>query len=339
MKRILAIDSQYTLFQYLLLSSEEEINNTFIFCRNGLSKEVLSKFEGRYYVVPRLNGFLNSMYFYYRILFRFPFLFSESNQYWGCDNLGFEMFIIRHHNFHLLEDGLLSYNEIPYKWKNKRFSKLKKLIFGPLNAERKYVGEEKTCICRHMTGLIDTSIVHDSKTQVDSLDSMWKKSSSSKRELINNIFGINHKFINNLVNYDGILFTQPLSEDGYISEEEKISLYKKIIMYIGDNMKILIKPHPRETTNYNLFFPSIRIMNTKAPFQLLSLNGVHFREAYTIFSTCALDFNFSIKVFYFGSQINDKLGNIFRDNHYGSICPDSPFVEIQKIDFNRFNSL
>lgn len=46
-----------------------------------------------------------------------------------------------------------------------------------------------------------------------------------------------------------ILITQPLSEEGYLSEERKIELYNKVLEPYHEFI-IFIKPHPREVTVY-----------------------------------------------------------------------------------------
>ena len=332
---IVALDSQYTLLQFLLLIPENEIEHTFIFHRGGLSSDVQNFFYGRIVkLTNKKGGLLTNIWNYILVAAKYPIILSSKPKYWGCDNLGFEQYIIRKHQLQLLEDGLLSYNEIPYKWKHKRFVRLKKMLMGPLACERTFVGEEHTCICRHLTGLQDTPIVHDRKTVVNSLGELWLASSENKKKKINQIYGIIHDEITALQSYERIVFTQPLSEDGYITEKEKIAIYRGIINYIGASKKIVIKPHPREKTNYEAIFPNAYILHSKAPIELFSLGGVIFREAYTLFSTCVLSFNYPIKVFFFGSQINKKLGDIFRKNHYGSIHAPTTNIMLQNIDFN-----
>ena len=275
------------------------------------------------------------LYYYITIPSKYPFLLKRNLEYWGVDNLGYEKFIIRKNKFNLLEDGLLSYNEIPFKWQKKRLIWLKELLMGPLAGPRTFVGEEKNCICRHLTGLSDSPILSDSKTKIDSLDSLWATSSQSKRNLINKIYGISESEISNFRGYNKILFTQPLSEDGYISEQEKIGLYRNIAKYANSSSKLLIKPHPREKTDYSKQIDNVVVLNTKAPFELLTLNGLHFDDVYTIFSTCALNIPYNVNVHFFGSQIHPKLGTIFKDNHYGEIKVCSNKICFMDINFEK----
>lgn len=72
----------------------------------------------------------------------------------------------------------------------------------------------------------------------------------------------------------GIIFTQCLSEEGYCTEEEKKSYYRKIIDFYKQYGEIVIKTHPREKTNY--CFGSTVIFDKPFPSELFALAGVHF---------------------------------------------------------------
>lgn len=94
-----------------------------------------------------------------------------------------------------------------------------------------------------------------------------------------------------------IIFTQPLSEDGLISEQEKIQYYKNTLKSIPvPPDKIVIKTHPREGTNYKKIFPDIFIFNKNIPQEILNFCGVRFKQAYTISSTAAINFGYSINI-------------------------------------------
>ncbi len=72
----------------------------------------------------------------------------------------------------------------------------------------------------------------------------------------------------------GIVYTQPLSEDGYISEEEKIKTYREICRYYSKYGQILLKPHPRDTSEYS--FQGIEVIDRLWPSEVLSLFGIKF---------------------------------------------------------------
>lgn len=73
-----------------------------------------------------------------------------------------------------------------------------------------------------------------------------------------------------------IILTQPLSEDGFISEEEKINLYWQIVKEHRED-DIFIKKHPREKTEYN--FKNVIEFNGDFPSEIFKLSGIKFKKA------------------------------------------------------------
>lgn len=131
---------------------------------------------------------------------------------------------------------------------------------------------------------------------------------TQKSDSINQIFGFHpERFIGKTV-----LLTQPLSEDGILTEEEKISIYQEFIeTYEGD---IVIKPHPREKTDYSCAykdFSYVDVAENSFPFELISLNAVQLRAIVTINSTAAYDFIEECKTVFLGTKVNKKLVDYF----------------------------
>ena len=82
-----------------------------------------------------------------------------------------------------------------------------------------------------------------------------------------------------------LLIPQPLSEDGYVSEEYKIEMYRRILREYGDGYQIWIKPHPREKTCYADYF-NAEILPGGFPLEILDLvSGFCFDRGITLFSS------------------------------------------------------
>lgn len=81
-----------------------------------------------------------------------------------------------------------------------------------------------------------------------------------------------------------LLITQPLSEDGIVSEEYKLFLYREIIDKYGDGI-VYIKPHPRESTDYKSIWKNLKILSNIPPAELFTLTGVSFNKVVTLFSS------------------------------------------------------
>ncbi|HID0816182.1 exopolysaccharide biosynthesis protein [Clostridium botulinum] len=105
--------------------------------------------------------------------------------------------------------------------------------------------------------------------------------------MVNKIdFGVQKNIVNVFVDklnmYDFknkslLILSQPLSEDGYIKEEEKIELYKHIIDTYGQGYNIILKKHPREKTIYN--FPQVLELDGSFPSEVFKLLDIKFEKA------------------------------------------------------------
>jgi Alpha-2,8-polysialyltransferase (POLYST) len=73
-----------------------------------------------------------------------------------------------------------------------------------------------------------------------------------------------------------IVLTQPLSEDGFESEDKKIASYKEIIDTHPDEI-IFIKQHPREKTVYK--FKNVVVLDKMFPSELLAYFNFKFDKA------------------------------------------------------------
>lgn len=68
-----------------------------------------------------------------------------------------------------------------------------------------------------------------------------------------------------------LLLTQSYSEFGHMTEEKKIDIYKNVIKKYAKNYHyIVIKTHPKETTDYHEIFPDNMILPGSVPIEVLS---------------------------------------------------------------------
>ena len=97
-----------------------------------------------------------------------------------------------------------------------------------------------------------------------------------------------------------VLITQPLSEDNMMTESDKIELYSRIVNNYGAE-NVVVKPHPREKTNWSDVFPDMPIISRQIPVELLT-KLVSLNRVATFFSTAA-----------FGSVSDDKIDFYSKD--------------------------
>lgn len=96
---------------------------------------------------------------------------------------------------------------------------------------------------------------------------------------------------------DGIIFTQPLSEDGFISEKEKKNIYLKIKKICDQCGKFVIKLHPRDTSDYDI--DKNLLIKGKYPSEIFKMYHIKFKYAVgictsaitTIDADCAFNLN------------------------------------------------
>lgn len=91
-----------------------------------------------------------------------------------------------------------------------------------------------------------------------------------------------------------IILTQPLSEDGFVTEEEKYNLYKDIVNQYNREYKIVLKRHPRESTNYQ--FKDVLELEGSFPSEMLSILNIHFEKAIGICTSAIYNINATEKI-------------------------------------------
>lgn len=90
-------------------------------------------------------------------------------------------------------------------------------------------------------------------------------------------------------------------------------MYKKILKKY-DTRKILIKTHPRETTDYSSIFSNIKILNKPIPYELLEIIGFNPEVGVTLFSTAV--FCVKNRIDFYGSEVHPKILKHFGNCDY-----------------------
>jgi len=179
--------------------------------------------------------------------------------------------------FNQMEDGFRNYNP---RVNNFKAFKRKYILNTPQGEGRD--SQIKTIEVQYPEKLPE--VVRHKGVKFD-LKGLFQLLDNDNRHRILTIFTQNNSFA-----FEGdnkvILITQPLSEDGFITEEYKINLYKQILSEHASGFDIYIKAHPRETTDYKKHF-NFKITEIPRNFPLEILNyypDVIFEKGITIFS-------------------------------------------------------
>ena len=286
---ICCVDSAYGLLLFFLITGKGMDNTFFLFSKNvqKIYREYLQK-SGRLIKMPKTKKkFANYLaYLYYLILI--PIIFWRKKIYglpvYGFDSMAWANPILSlSHEFYLIEDGFGNY--IMPSLNKERFnaSWWRKFLVSKPNIFHVPFGISDAVTKIYLTGIMPIPKEIDHKTCVVSIEKLWNHISEDKKLFLLNFFIGERNFT---VQRDRkiLLLTQCFSEDNIMSEEQKIDIYSRIIRLYGED-NIVLKTHPRESTDYKAIFPSLSIIDYPVPFQLLNLLGLSFEIAISVNST------------------------------------------------------
>lgn len=308
MKEVLVFKSLYVLLLYLLITKEK--NKLFITTSN-IDKTILYNLKNKIVIeepIWKRNYFYNKLLLFFwlkKIKKNIDIIKLKQNfniKFYGQDNVFIGNIFLRE-NFQLIEEGIINYN---YFFYGNNMSKLKQFMWLYIYKLKPTMGSSHEVKKIYLTGLAPIPEEIKNKVEIINLKELWNNKTKEEKNEILDIFGFDEDIINKIKNKKNILFTQPLSEDRFISEEEKIKLYKKIISNYPEK-DLVIKKHPREKTNYKKYFPEIEILNQSFPAELFDLLDIKFETAITIFSTAALNFSKNSKIDFYGTKVHPNL--------------------------------
>lgn len=295
-KYIAIIDSSYTLFLYLLYY-RGAFSKTLFIMSDGIPKSTRDRIRNKIY----FRSYNRQRFSLFKRLFNCvklkytPELKSIINnrkcyEVIGQDHL-FYSFIFTRGQYTVLEDGIGNYRKPP----KSIFERIKSLLAGG-----KTWGYSDNATKVQLTKLSEIPDELKRKTEVFDIQNLWRSLSSREKSLILNVFPIPDKVI-----YTAsltVLLTQPFSEDGVLTEHEKISLYGNIIINYPEGL--VIKPHPRELTDYTTHF-NCNVLDHTFPFQLLMLINPP-EKIVTCFSSVGFVAN-DVDIDMYGTSLSHKL--------------------------------
>lgn len=300
---IVITESSYTLLLiFLIYGTEEKIIIT-----SDNMKKLNLKID---YKIKLFK--IKLFYFFYLLYLKFYLLKYDKKRYKrviGSGHLIYSNFIIRDKEFIMIEDGLKNYN-VKQDVNKSRIKKLKYFL-GYLPPEI----EMKRASKIFLTEIHEIPSNIKEKVEIIDIFKLWHDLKKDNKEKILNIFGLNLNKIKRLEKRKILLLTQPLSEDNILSEKEKVNLYKKVLAEYNQE-EIIIKAHPREKTDYQLFFPKIEIIENIIPIELLRLNNFEVEEVITLFSTGVLSYKDKAKISFYGTEVHPRLLEKFGSLEY-----------------------
>ena len=248
--------------------------------RQKISKKIYITEEGSRKIKNKFIKKIINLFLKIKIIVTYKKIILNKNKIvYMQDHLLYSILALNSKKYYLVEDGSLDYQR---KKINKKINKI------------------------YLTGLapIPKEIAH--KTEIINLKELWNKKALEEQNEILDIFSFDLNIKEKIKGRDIILFTQPLSEDNVITEEEKLEIYLEIIKKYPKE-RLVIKTHPREKTNYKDIFKGYLVLDNPFPFEILNLLDIKFNKAITLFSTAALGLGEEVEVDFYGTEIHPKI--------------------------------
>lgn len=283
---VLCTESLFVVLQYCLLREQK---NIILMTRENIFKNSFLEKMKKCYLIK--NKYIDPLKFKIQLLFK-------NIKIYGNDHLFYSPLYCS--EFILLEDGVANYMESNFSFKEKIYV----LILNfKLHKKFGFSNKIKKIYLRDSKKILDDRI---KKLQIINLKELWNKKTLEEQNEILDIFSFDLNIKEKIKGRDIILFTQPLSEDNIITEEEKLKIYSEIIKKYPKD-RLVIKTHPREKTNYKDIFNEYLVLDNPFPFEILNLLDVKFNKAITLFSTAALGLGDEVEVDFYGTEVHDKI--------------------------------
>lgn len=315
-KQICITNSYYVLLVYLLLTNQ--IKDTFFIFGDSIKikpEKNMYWYRIKNLIHPCITELIT--YYYFSIKLR---NLPKDIQIYGQDHILGANYLKEKFNFNVIEDGLSFYDYIPIlkkKLEEETYLRKRIKLLLKIYPDHGLYSKIKTI---YMSKIKEIPIEFKNKEVIIfDIKKLWNLKSKREKENILSFLGIRVTKLQELYGADLILITQPLSEDNYMTEKEKIEIYKKIC---NNNNKIIIKPHPREKTKYENYFKNAIILEKNFPIEMLFLLEIDVKNIKTLFSTAVLN-----------------LKNHYDIEMYGTVNHNVLEKEIGKIEYKKINKL
>lgn len=321
----------YSFFLYLLINGYNE-KDIFIFIDlfpKEISKNVkhievpeiyfmdapkmapLNSIEG---IMENITGYCKYFYAYIKLrIILFIKTYNKEVAVYGHAHVPLSFMFYENENSNIIEDGLSNYTvEITETHKiNPILDKLLHIMGIYFLRNTEGFGSHKYIKNVYLTKEHDHPLIKD-KVKVINMKELWEKLTKNEKDKILSIFNINNEMFDFEEGKTLLILTQPLSQEGHLTLNKELDIYKEIMQKFKD-YKTIIKPHPRDDKNYAKIFPNATIIEKSFPIEILTLMGMKPTVVSSIISNSLLNFEESEKYVYEGDLENERLNNLRED--------------------------
>ena len=322
--RIYHLGTYYGLLISLLLP-ETNIDKSFFFLTSDLDVDIDEK-QVFFMKIKKLRFPFTVFYYDFYLRNKLHSIVKEkeldTSLVIGQDHIIGKDYFLKY-NYHLIEDGMGIYTTFYIE----REKYKKRYIYNKILNKKNWNGVEETVTKIYLTKKDNIPIEIKDKVEIINLKKLWNSKTKEEQKKILKIFKFNFEEVEKLSDRKYILFTQPLSEDLVITEDEKIEIYKKV-MKNYDEEKMIIKTHPRELTDYKKIFSKAILLNNQFPAELLSILDIKFKKVITLFSTSVKIFENNIEIDFYGTEVNPKV--LVRFGNQDKVIKRNAFIKEEK---------
>ena len=266
---ICVVNNTHGLLMYFL-KFPDKFTSTLFICQDDMPLVIRRNLE-KVIIMPSFNHDKKYLAIIKRVGYR---IYMHCSKFWylkrfskiicGHDHLYFSGSFISD-KFICLEDGTANYLTTHRK-ASKSKSLIREKILGVSSDVYGYSDKIKKVV---LSGMMKTPEELSQKAELVDIINTWKSCSEESKQRFLSIFDVENELPRKKI----MIITQPFSEDGYVTEEEKINIYKSLLEHYNKkykNSEICIKPHPREKTNYRSHF-DCTVIESPVPAQVLIL--------------------------------------------------------------------
>lgn len=323
-KNICLVTTVYSFFLYLLVKGYNE-DDIYIFTAwfpKEISKNVKHIqmpaviFRGKKFaelnslsgIYKNIVGFFGYFYGYIKLrILLFIKTFNCDVEVYGHAQTPFSYMFFENENSNIIEDGMENYtaNIVETHKINPILDKILHICGIYFLEMGECYGSHKNIKNVYLTHEHSNHLIKD-KVRIINIKELWNNLSKSEQEKLLEIFNVNIEGID-FNKKTALLLTEPLAEgtSTTITKEEEINIYYEIIDKFSD-YQIIIKPHPRDTKDFEKIFPNMKIIDKSFPIEILTLLNINPTVVCSIVSTALYNFENS-EIYVYDGKVDDKL--------------------------------
>lgn len=297
-KAVAFLPTAYAVLQYMLLQPHR-VADTLFLIEKDLQKDLMMRLP-HFYKLFTLNLHQQSpLVFRLKRYWCYLFIYILSKRcetiFLSSNPIFIDAYIYYFDHIIYLEDGCSNYRvrEVTPQPQSSWLGKWRHAIFGPLYTDAGWADKVEKI---YLTGILPIPDGIAAKVELFNLKKQWDKRSPDEQQEIIRLFLPEGVDVVPGQEAKVLLLTQPLSEDlgAELTEEDKIGMYRVILSGI-EEQTVLIKPHPRERTDYRKYFPQATVLNQFCPMELLNIMGLKTKKAITVRSTAIYSLDDSVE--------------------------------------------